>query len=76
MILDASENEERKLQPEELEDIPELTQEQATYIMEQQRTALAMTNGDLIEARKLMRQWAHERANKRRTENCYECQYN
>ena len=64
-ILDAFEDDERELPLEELEDIPELTQKQAAYIMEQQRKALAMTNGNLTEARKLMRQWEHEKANKK-----------
>ena len=71
-ILDASEDDGRELPPEELEDIPELTQEQAAYIMEQQRKALATTNGDLTEARKLMRQWEHEKAYKRRIDRSQE----
>lgn len=68
-ILDASKDDKRELPSEELEDIPELTEEQATYILEQQRKALAMTNGNLTEARQLMRQWEHEKARERRTGN-------
>ena len=68
-ILDASKDEERELPLEELEDIPELTDKQAAYIMEQQRIALSMTNGNLTEARKLMRQWEHKKARERRAGN-------